>query len=67
MIKITLTIVKLLAIAIFAIFFDFFLFAFTKTCVSCGSFTQFLSSSHSLFTPTWAGLVAIVYQMKGKK
>lgn len=66
MIKLTLMLLKLSLFAAVAIVIDFFFFAFTKTCVSCESFSQFLSSSYSLFATTWASLMVVVYQAKHK-
>lgn len=53
----------LIVLASIMLVIDFFLFAFTK-CLSCTSFSQFLSSSHSLFTPVWASLVVLLSGMK---
>lgn len=66
MARILLSTIKLLITALLAIYIDILFYAFTKTCASCGSFQAYLSSAHSLFTPTWASLVLLVQSHRKK-
>ncbi len=54
-------IVKLTAFLLLAVFIDVMLYAFTKTCVSCSTFSEFLASAHSLAGPVIVSLGELVH------
>lgn len=54
-------ILKLTAFLLLAIFIDVMLYAFTKTCVACSTFNDFLISSYSLAGPVLVSLGELIH------
>lgn len=60
------SLVKLLLLVSIALIIDLFIYALTKTCASCTTFSDFIASPHSLFAPTWASLGLLAKKLKIK-
>ena len=54
-------IVRLLLFLALAMFIDVMLYAFTKTCVACSTFSEFLTSAHSLAGPALVSLGELIH------